>query len=74
MQFEIFTERFFLFSFSYELHILVTTETHFASFDSVVVALEECKVSSNLIPIKSLIQGAACKVLKKTDLAVQVGK
>jgi len=37
----------------------------------ILSALEECNVSVSLIPLKSLIQGAACQVLKKTDLAVQ---
>lgn len=39
-----------------------------------IVALEECPVSSTLVPLKSLIQGSACQVLKKTDLAVKVRK
>ena len=39
-----------------------------------ILALEECKVTSNLIPLKSLIQGAACQALRKMDLAVQVRK
>ncbi|KAJ7325649.1 Tetratricopeptide repeat protein 39C [Desmophyllum pertusum] len=37
----------------------------------ILSALEECQVSANLIPLKSLIQGSACQVLKKTDLAVK---
>lgn len=37
----------------------------------IISALEECKVTSNLIPLKSLIQGAACQALRKMDLAVQ---
>lgn len=37
----------------------------------ILSALQECKVSTSLIPLKSLIQGAGCLVLKKTDLAVQ---
>ena len=36
------------------------------------VALEVCQVSVNLVPLKSLIQGSACQVLKKTDLAIKV--
>lgn len=37
----------------------------------ILSALEECPVSSTLVPLKSLIQGSACQVLKKTDLAVK---
>lgn len=37
------------------------------------VALEASEVSLNLIPLKCLIQGSACRVLKKTDMAVKVG-
>jgi len=36
-----------------------------------MVALEDCKVSSHLAPLKSLVQGAVCKAIKKTDLAVK---
>ena len=39
-----------------------------------ILALEDCKVTSNLIPLKSLIQGAACQALRKMDVAVQVRK
>lgn len=39
-----------------------------------MVALEDCKVSSHLAPLKSLVQGAACKAIKKTDLAVKVSR
>lgn len=37
-----------------------------------IADVEECQVSANLVPLKSLIQGSACQVLKKTDLAVKV--
>lgn len=37
----------------------------------ILSALEECPVSSTLVPLKFLIQGSACQVLKKTDLAVK---
>lgn len=33
--------------------------------------VEKCQVSANLVPLKSLIQGSACQVLKKTDLAIK---
>ena len=36
------------------------------------VELEASEVSLNLIPLKCLIQGSACQVLKKTDMAVKV--
>ncbi|XP_068706199.1 tetratricopeptide repeat protein 39C-like [Montipora foliosa] len=39
--------------------------------NKVLSALEDCNVSSHLAPLKSLVQGAACKALKRTDLAVQ---
>lgn len=39
----------------------------------ITVALEVSEVSLNLVPLKCLIQGSACQVLKKTDMAVKVG-
>ncbi|XP_020604165.1 tetratricopeptide repeat protein 39C-like [Orbicella faveolata] len=37
----------------------------------ILSALEASEVSLNLIPLKCLIQGSACRVLKKTDMAVK---
>lgn len=42
-----------------------------AVLNNILSALEDCKVSSHLAPLKSLVQGAACKAIKKTDLAVK---
>ncbi|KAK2560118.1 Tetratricopeptide repeat protein 39C [Acropora cervicornis] len=42
-----------------------------AVLNNILSALEDCKVSSHLAPLKSLVQGAVCKAIKKTDLAVK---